>query len=146
LGIKVRQPLSELTIKDNQLKGEKKLLDLVQEEINVKRIVFDKKIKKEIKLDIKITPKLREEGQLRDIVRHIQQMRKKAGLTPKHKISISYLGSKDLEQVLTKNKKSILETTKAKHLKKSKELKGTFETTKEIKVDNKKLWLAIKKI
>jgi len=77
-GIKVRQPLKKLIVKNQKLKTiEQELLNLIQEEINVKGIVFDSKIKEDIMLDTKITEELREEGVAREIMRHIQYMRKK---------------------------------------------------------------------
>jgi len=145
-GIKVRQPLGELRIRNYELKREKELLELVKEEVNVKKIVFDKKLKGEVRLDVKITPKLKEEGQIREIIRHIQDLRKNLGLKPKHQVLISYLGNKQINKVLAKNKKVILETTKAQELKLKEKKKIKFDLGKEIKVEGEKLWLAIKKI
>jgi len=146
LGIKVRQPLSKLKMKNGKLKIEKELLDLLKGEVNVKKIIFDSKIKKEIELDTKITPKLREEGQVREVVRHIQEMRKKMGLKPKHKISVWYSGLPVLAKVLAKNKNFILKTTKAKYFKLREKKRGVFDIQKETKVDGEKMWLAIKRI
>ncbi len=144
--IKVRQPLAGLKIKDLRFKQEQELLDLIREEINVKEIVFDSKIKQEIKLDTGITPKLKEEGQVREIIRHIQALRKKAGLTPKDKVSIYCSGSPQLVKVLTENKKTILKETKAKDLKDRFPEKETFSGEKTIKLEDEELRLAIKKV
>jgi isoleucyl-tRNA synthetase len=81
-GIKVRQPLAELQIKD---KLDKSLIELIKEEINVKKV----SIGKEIKLDTKITKELKKEGEYRELVRSINKIRKEMNLTPKDKISIS---------------------------------------------------------
>jgi len=40
----------------------------------------------EIGLNIEITPQLKEEGMIRDFIREIQELRKKAGLKPRDKI------------------------------------------------------------
>ena len=93
-GIKVRQPLFSLKIKNLKFKVGKEFLDLAKGEVNVKNIVFDPKIKNEIELDLKITPELKEEGAFRDLVRQIQDMRKKAGLSPKDKIVLGLYGDK----------------------------------------------------
>ena len=132
--IKVRQPLAELQIKEKMDKG---LLELIKEEVNVKKITFGKSLK----LDTKITPELKEEGQVREVIRQIQEMRKKAGYKPKDKISVQYFGTEELNKILAKNKPFILKETKAKDFRLSKKPIG-----QEIKVDQKKLWLAIKKI
>ena len=81
-GIKVRQPLAKLQITNDKL--QKELLVLITNEMNVKEIVFGN----EIKLDIEITPELREEGMAREIIRNIQEMRRELYLTPKQRVDI----------------------------------------------------------
>ena len=93
-GIKVRQPLAKLKIsarggshayrqagvsggKNEKLKINEELLNILKDEVNVKEIVFDNKIKNEIELDIKITPELRQEGIYRELVRLIQDSAKR---------------------------------------------------------------------
>ena len=142
--IKVRQPLKKLEVKKEKL--ERELADLIKEEINVKEIVFNKKLEVQIKLDTKITPELTEEGLMREVIRNIQKMRRKANLKPKDIILIQYFGSPNLNQILTKNKKFILEETKAKDFRLREKQKQVFEVEKETKVDQEKLWLAIKKL
>jgi len=155
LEIKVRQPLRELKVKTTylttlppegrapreKLKVEKELLNLIKDEVNVKKIVFDKKIKKEIKLDTKITPKLKEEGTLREVIRNLQEMRKIAGFKAKDIISIQFKGEKELNEILLKNKENILKSTIAKSLKFRE--KGKIKVEKEIEIDQCKLWLGI---
>jgi len=80
-GIKVRQPLRELRIKNYELR-EKELLGLIKEEVNVKEVIFDNKMKEEIKLDTKITEDLEKEGRDREWIRNVNVERKKLGLTP----------------------------------------------------------------
>ncbi|MHB0978254.1 MAG: class I tRNA ligase family protein [Minisyncoccota bacterium] len=82
--IKVRQPLSELRIKNGELG--KEFLDLIQDELNVKKVVQDKNLETEIDLDINITDELAEEGRVREIIRSIQEMRKEKNLNPKDKM------------------------------------------------------------
>ncbi len=56
-GLKVRQPLSKLKIQNqkSKIQNDKELLDLIKDEVNVKEILFDDKIEKEIELDTNIT-------------------------------------------------------------------------------------------
>jgi len=112
--------------------------------VNVKEIIFDPKIKREIELDTEITKELKEEGQLREIIRQIQELRKKEGLTPKDKIEIYYSSSGKLSEIITKNKKTILDKTRAKDIKKEIPQKVIIE--KEIKIDKEKLHIAIEKL
>ena len=77
-GVKVRQPLAELRIKNYELR-EKELLDLIREELNVKKVeVEEGREELTVELDTKITPELKVEGETREIVRLIQEARKKA--------------------------------------------------------------------
>ena len=62
------------------------MLDLIKDELNVKEIIWDDKILGEVELDTEITPELKEEGELRDLVRGLQDLRKKAGLNTSQKI------------------------------------------------------------
>ncbi len=85
-GIKVRQPLNQLEIKNYELGIE--YTDLIKDEINVKEIKENKNIETEVVLDVKITPELKQEGDYRELVRALQDMRKKMGLTPSDVVSI----------------------------------------------------------
>ena len=142
LGIKVRQPLALLKIKKQELKNEKELLELAKEEINVKKVVFNDKIKEEIELDAKITKPLEEEGMAREVIRFIQDLRKKQGLTPKDRI-ISVIGAdfspKFLKEIKEKTLSDAIEIKK---------LPGDSENfaIKEIVIKNKRSFVAIKKI
>jgi isoleucyl-tRNA synthetase len=140
LGIKVRQPLNNLQLTTDNLQRERELLDLIKEEVNVKNISFGKNFQ----LDTKITPQLKEEGIVREVIRHIQEMRKKIGLKPKDKIFGFYFGPQNLNEILFKNREKIMKEGKIESFK-IKE-KGKFDFEKEIKVEKENLWLAIKKI
>ncbi len=74
-GIKVRQPLSKLEYGGEQLS--KEVEAIIADEVNVKQIVFKKGLS--VNLDIKITKKLKKEGDSREIIRSIQNARKEAG-------------------------------------------------------------------
>ncbi|PIR72127.1 MAG: isoleucine--tRNA ligase [Candidatus Nealsonbacteria bacterium CG10_big_fil_rev_8_21_14_0_10_36_24] len=137
-GIKVRQPLASLQIKN---KLEKDLLEPIKEEANVKKIVFGK----ELKLNTKITKGLKEEGVVREVIRHIQEMRKKAGLKPKDKILVQGYGIKRLNKILTQKKDFIKKETLAEDFKIGK-AKTKFGLEKELKVDGEKLKIGINKL
>ena len=141
LGIKVRQPLQGLRITNYELRREKELLELIKDEVNVKEITFGKTLK----LDTKITEELKEEGQVREFIRQVQQLRKNAELTPKDKIIIYCKCQEKLKKVLEKNKKDILAETKAKELKIVK-LEEKKLKPREIKINNEKLNLVVKKV
>ena len=148
LGIRVRQPLQRLKIKSGKLKAaadSAELLDLIKGETNIKEIVFDNKIKEKIEIDAEITPALKEEGDIREIIRHIQRLRQRAGLTPKEEIVIYFSGEPFSAGFLERNKNSVLKATKAKGLEERADKEGNFLAEKEIKAGKGKIWLAIKK-
>jgi len=62
---------------------------LVADEVNVKEVVADEKLQEELLLDTNITEDLKREGQYRDLLRTIQEMRKQAKLTPEDLVSLN---------------------------------------------------------
>jgi isoleucyl-tRNA synthetase len=81
-GIKVRQPLRTLALKDQALLGREELLALIRDEVNVKEVSFDPILDTDIMLDTMLTEELKEEGAVRDLLRRIQDLRKENNLTP----------------------------------------------------------------
>lgn len=84
-GVKVRQPLKSLKVKNSELKANiensKRTTDLIQlikDEVNVKEVILAKGKAFEVDLDIQVTPELEKEGQARELVRQLQEARKKA--------------------------------------------------------------------
>ena len=147
-GIKVRQPLRKLKIQSSKFKIDKKmakeLLELLKDEINVKEIVFDAELKQAIELDTEITPELKEEGTIREIIRNIQDMRKEAGLKSVDIVSVEFLAKSELGKLLEKNKEAVLRDAKIKGLEERKTAKAGLILEKEIMIDGEVLWLALK--
>ena len=140
-GIKVRQPLNKLTINNKQIASNKELAELIKEEVNVKKIIFGKNIK----LDIKITEELKKEGLVRDLVRFVQGMRKDADLKPGQLINLYYSVNSDLEGIIKKQSKEIKEDISARKLELKPKIKQKYLIEKQINLDNKKIWLGINK-
>ncbi len=91
--IRVRQPLQSIkVIMKTEVELDKELVQLIKGELNVKKVAFKKEAtqKKEIKveLDTKITPKLKAEGEDRELIRQIQQLRKENKCRLDEKINI----------------------------------------------------------
>lgn len=84
-GIRVRQPLSKITLKEVSQKiiRSEDLSEHIKSEINVKEIVNDPESKEDVLLDTELTPELIREGEIRDLVRTLQSYRKERGFTSK---------------------------------------------------------------
>ncbi len=80
--IKLRQPLAKLTYKLDKRMPED-LEKILKQEVNVKVIEYQKSSSSQpsIVLDTNITPVLKEEGEVRDLIRQIQQLRKDQNMT-----------------------------------------------------------------
>jgi len=143
-GIKVRQPLQKLKVKSLKFKVDKDLLDILKDEVNFKEIIFDNKIKDEIKLDTKITPGLKAEGQLRELIRIVQDLRKEAGYTPKDKIYLWLEVPEEIKSAVAKSLKNFKEKVGAKNIEFRRADK--FDAESETKIDGKTIWLRIKKV
>lgn len=116
--MKLRQPLAKLIYSSNK-RLDDELEKIISEELNVKEVVFkeSKDSTPKVELDINITPELKEEGEARDLIRQIQQLRKEAGLTLKDQISIEAVNWPQKFEDL------ILKSTVAKKISKALELK-----------------------
>lgn len=89
-GIKVRQPLASVKLintisQDTPTEVAQFLIDIAKDELNVKsvEIVTDSESESaqpSVVYDLTITPELKREGLMREIVRHVQSARKQAGL------------------------------------------------------------------
>ena len=141
IGIKVRQPLNELRIKNHELRREKELLELIKEEVNVKKVSFGNKLM----LDTKITPELKEEGIVREIIRQIQQMRKDGGLNPRQKIYLRYSGKEFISSIIEKWKEFIRQETNIFKLEQASKRRERFLAEKEFSIEKENLWIGIKK-
>ena len=111
--IKVRQPLGAVRIKNQEL-GEE-LQEILREELNVKNVLVDASLSQEIELNTEITPVLKLEGEAREIIRAIQEGRKKAGFNVEDRITLGYSGKEDVFDVFQDMiTKEVLATTVVK--------------------------------
>ncbi len=95
-GIKVRQPIASLKIKNQKSKiKNKEYTDLIKDEVNVKEVFFDDTIVEEVVLDTTITPELKREGQFRELLRTVQELRKNTGLAPSDIVTLEIKTNND---------------------------------------------------
>ena len=105
-GIKVRQPLASVKLintisQDTSAEVAQFLIDIAKDELNVKSVetVTDpesESAQPSVVYDLTITPELKREGLMREIVRHVQSARKQAGLQIDDRIVLS-ISSDDSE-------------------------------------------------
>ena len=82
----VRQPLSKLKVKSLKLSSD--YIELIKDELNVKEVLEDVNLVSEIELDIEITEELKLEGNYREFLRAVQDLRKKENLIPSDMINL----------------------------------------------------------
>jgi isoleucyl-tRNA synthetase len=141
-GVKVRQPLAKLAVGDKtKLNGE--LRELLASEVNVKAVEFDSELKAPVEIDWNITPELKEEGTVREIIRQIQELRKSARLTPADKAAVYVQAGDELGETMAKNQAMIAKETKSAGLKFERPAKPAAQA--EIKIGGRTLWLGVKK-
>lgn len=108
-GIKVRQPLAAVTLP--------KLPDLYQEiiaeELNVKEVIWSSESDgTPAVMDMQVTPELREEGIMRELIRVVQNARKGAGLNVEDRITLLIESeSPEILQAIDTHKDTILAET-----------------------------------
>jgi len=131
--IKVRQPLAKAEVPklDEAYRG------IIAEELNVKEVVWGK----EVKLDTKLTPELKAEGLMRDVVRHVQNARKEAGLEVDDRIVLTLeTDSKDLAEAISAHADTIKAETLATELKTEGAAGGV-----PVRVDGQELYVSVVK-
>jgi len=101
--LKVRQPLASVIVPS--LGEFVDFADILQEELNVKKV----RQGKELVLDTAITPALKREGLMREVIRHVQSARKAAGLNVDDRIMLAVIASADSElaQAIHEHQKTI---------------------------------------
>lgn len=138
--VKVRQPLASLTYGGSSL--DSLYESIIAEEVNVKSVVNTSDGDGIVNLDKTITPVLKREGLMREVVRNVQTARKRAGLQVDDRIALSLETDDDeLEQAIAEHTATIAAETLAATL-------GPVEaayTTTEL-VEGKPLTIALAKV
>lgn len=140
--IKVRQPLAKLTY-NTGVQLSKGLEQIIAEEVNVKLVDWDSGDRLEgIVLDTEITPELKAEGQMRDVVRHVQNARKAAGLDVDDRIILTL---ETADEALAKAVKTHAATIKAETLATELRNKGGDADQVPARVDGAELLITVTK-
>lgn len=133
--MKVRQPLASVTVP--KLGEFVNFEDILTEELNVKAV----KIGEELALDVTLTPELKREGLMREVIRHVQSARKQAGLNVDDRIVLSLAtDSKELREAVSEHRETIASETLAETVA---EEKHAFETV--VKIEGAELKISLQK-
>lgn len=155
-GIKVRQPLASAklvsTISDNTTDEVRQfLVDIARDELNVKSVevatdseleVNESSAQPSVVYDFVITPELKREGLMREIIRHVQSARKKAGLQVDDRIELAIF-SADTEITQAINTFAEVITTETLAVK----LDSTVNDAEkyDVKIDDKMVAISLQK-
>ena len=133
--VKIRQPLASVTVP--MLGGVVNFEDILTEELNVKQVAEGN----ELSLDLNLTPELKREGLMREVIRHIQAARKDAGLNVDDRIEL-FLDTDDQEltAAIHEHASTIQAETLADTLSKEE-----FDYKKEVKVEDVILVVSLQK-
>ena len=150
VGLKVRQPLQKVVLQGNHLNNFYK--DILKDELNVKDVIFNVTLKvadsvihvtsENVTLQTEITPELKREGLMREVVRHVQSARKKAGLQVDDRIELGITSSDtEIAQAVDVFADTIKAETLAVKLGSAADDMGKYD----VKVDGKPVEIYLKK-
>ncbi|MCR4274976.1 MAG: class I tRNA ligase family protein [Candidatus Campbellbacteria bacterium] len=117
-GIKVRQPLASLSLRGGNLTLQKfpELVALISDEVNVKEVLFKEDTGWDVELDTAVTPELKKEGDVRDLMRAIQDFRKTSGLTASDTPTLSVVTNEEGKKLIEEHKEALIKSTNLKDL------------------------------
>ncbi len=113
-GIPVRQPLSDLSLKNYEL--DKEYTKIIKEELNIKIVMTNSAMTDEVVINTNIDPKLKREGQYRELVRAIQDIRKKNGLNPSDIVTIVADTNSKGQELVNEFKTELMKAVSAKDI------------------------------
>ncbi|MCX6809292.1 MAG: isoleucine--tRNA ligase [Candidatus Berkelbacteria bacterium] len=123
--IRVRQPLEKIYFNVSFGSKQKEFESLILDELNIEQKTNEKKFSSPLKfkqndleviIESEINERLQNLGNIREIIRAIQDKRKKMGLKPSEKISAFYATDFDSEKLTDENKKEIMNSASLKKL------------------------------
>lgn len=119
--IKVRQPLQTLS---TGIKIEEEYLLLIKDEVNVKEIIYSEVLGDSVQIDLAITSELKKEGDTRELIRAVQDLRKNAGLTPRDTPTLYYSGNQQVKSFVQSISETIIQACVLKSIENQEELDG----------------------
>ena len=145
----MRQPLQMFEIRGEKADALAGYEDVFMDELNVKSVLFntkatvaDERKAVEGELNFDITPELKREGLMREVIRHVQSARKKAGLNVDDRINLSLaIDDGELSNAVDEHKDTIAAETLAESFNRG--WYESFET--EVKVECQLMKISLEK-
>lgn len=137
-GVKIRQPLASVKVPQNAKSFD--FAPILMEELNVKNVEFGGE---GVEFDFELTPELRAEGLMREIIRHIQAARKKAGLNVDDRIELNF--TSENAEVLDAFKKFEQEISKEVLATKAEISEDELDFVQIVKVEGSEVKISLKK-
>lgn len=133
--MKVRQPLAAITVP--RLGEFVDYVDILREELNVKNVVAGNTLS----LDMNLTPELKREGLMREVVRHVQSARKAAGLHVDDRIMLMLTTTEnELQEAINAHRDEIMAEVLATSL-----ADGDYSYGTTVKVEAMELGVSLQK-
>ena len=133
-GLKVRQPLASVTVP--KLGEHVDFEPILMDELNVKSVAAGE----EVMIDETITPELKREGLMREVIRHVQSARKQAGLNVDDRIVLNLeTDNEELRSAISEHADTIMAETLAE------KFGDTSENTQAVKVEGATLTITLQK-
>ena len=136
--VKIRQPLASVKVPQNAKSFD--FAPILMEELNVKNVEFGGE---SVEFDFELTPELRAEGLMREIIRHIQAARKKAGLNVDDRIELNF--TSENTEVLDAFKKFEQEISKEVLATKAEISENELDFVQIVKVEGSEVKISLKK-
>ena len=137
-GVKIRQPLASVKVPQNAKSFD--FAPILMEELNVKSVEFGGE---SVEFDFELTPELRAEGLMREIIRHIQTARKKADLNVDDRIELNF--TSENAEVLDAFKKFEQEISKEVLATKVEISENELDFVQIVKVEGSEVKISLKK-
>jgi len=154
--IPVRQVLASVTVifKDKKvgaiIEKNKNYKKLIMDEINVEDVKIEGGLSEDdkdifaVKLDTELTPELKKKGMFREVVRRVNSLRKKAGLTIDDRVKIYYETKGDIPKaVFDEFKDQLLADTLANE---ANEGTTKLDHMDEFGKGDERVWIGIEKV
>ncbi len=137
-GVKIRQPLASVKVPQNAKSFD--FAPILMEELNVKSVEFGGD---GVEFNFELTPELRAEGLMREIIRHIQAARKKAGLNVDDRIELNF--TSENADLLDAFKKFEQEIAKEVLAAKTEISNDELEFSQAVKIEGKEAKISLRK-